>query len=396
VGKVQGEFAFAPFAMRISPDGQRVAYTQYTMGTRVGLYVVDRAGKVQNLGAISGQTSDLEIAPLCWSPDGREIWFRSYDPSDLNTIYAIGLNGVHRVVARFPGRVTLFEIAADGRLLLSTENGRKGIRGVAPGEEMDRDLSCLESSRVRGLSADGSTIVAEVLGESGGPKGSIYMRRTNGAAPVRLGDGVAFGLSPDGKLVAGFSSRDTGNRMFELMPTGPGEAVKARMVVGWLPGNRNYLTVEKSPGKGIRFDAWDAAADTRRPVSPDGMPDLDEFPLVSPDGHQFLATGPDGERHVYSIDGGGTKAVAGLTPHDSVVAWHDGRSVYVTTHRDQNRTIPVSIVDIESGKRTPWKEIRPMVPVDEVGGLRITADGKAYAYNFTYLRSELFVAEGIK
>jgi hypothetical protein len=37
-----------------------------------------------------------------------------------------------------------------------------------------------------------------------------------------------------------------------------------------------------------------------------------------------------------------------------------------------------------------------MVPVDEVGSLRVTPDGKAYAYNFTYLRSELFVAEGIK
>ena len=63
------------------------------------------------------------------------------------------------IVARFPGRVKLFDIAADGRMLLGTENGRKGIRGLAPGETMDRDLSCLDSSRLRGISSDGTTIV---------------------------------------------------------------------------------------------------------------------------------------------------------------------------------------------------------------------------------------------
>jgi hypothetical protein len=223
------------------------------------------------------------------------------------------------------------------------------------------------------------------------------MRRTNGSAPVRLGDGVAFGLSPDGKWVAGFSSRDTGNRMFELMPTGPGETIRSRLIVGWLAGG-NYLVMEKSPGgNGVRYEAWDAVANTYRPVSPDGLPDSDELPLVSPDGHRFLTIGPDGVRHIYSIDGGEPKPIVGLTPHDRVVAWNaDGRSIYVAIHRNQNRTIPVSILEMESGKRTPWKEIKPMVPVDEVGSLRITPDGKAYAYNFTYLRSELFVADGIR
>ncbi len=396
VGNLLLESAFAPLAIRVSPDGQRVALTNYTTDARIGLLVVDRAGKVQTLGPISGQTSDPEAAPLCWLPDGREVWFRSYDASDMNSIYAVGLNGKHRVVARFPGRVTLFEVAADGRILLSTENGRKGIRGLAPGEDVDRDLSCLESSRLRGLSADGSLIVADVLGEGGGPKGSIYVRKTTGAAPVRLGDGAAYGLSPDGKWVTGYSSRDTGNRMFELMPTGPGEVVKSRMIVGWLAGG-NYLVMESSPGNGIRYKAWDSASDKLRPVSPDGMPNANELPLVSPDGRQYLATGPDRERHIYSIDGREPKAIAGLTPHDRVTAWReDGRALYITTHHDQNRTIPVSILDVEKGKRTPWKEIKPMVPVDEVGGLRITPDGRAYAYNFTYLRSELYVAEGIK
>jgi Tol biopolymer transport system component len=395
VGKVLREFSWAPFSIRISPDGQMVAFTSFTEGSRIGLYVADRTGKVQALGTISGQTPEVEEAPLCWTPDSREIWFRSFDTSDWNSIHAIGLNRKHRVAARFPGRVTLYDIAADGRLLLSTESGRRGIRGQAPGDSAERDLSCLESSGIRGLSSDGSLILADVLGESGGVKGSIYMRRTNGAAPVRLGDGVAYALSPDGKWVTGFSSRDTSNRMFELMPTGPGEAVKSPLIVGWLAGEKNYLVIGDA-GKKLRFYAWDAGANTQRPVSPDGMPDSDELPLVSPDGRQFLATGPDGERYVYSIDGREPKPVTGLTHHDRVVNWRaDGRAVYITTHHNQNKTILVSTIDLDSGKRTPWKEIRPTVPVDEASNLRITPDGKAYAYNFTYLRSELFVAEGI-
>src|SRR6185369_15838922 len=146
--------------------------------------------------------------------------------------------------------------------------------------------------------------------------------------PVRLGDGVAYGLSPDGKWVAGFSSRDTANRMFELMPTGPGEALKSRMVVGWLAGKDSFLVTEKSPsGAGERYELWNAAANTFHQLSPDGMPETDEFPLVSPDGRLFVAVGANGEHRVYPIDGGEAKAIPGLTPHDRLVGWRsDGRS----------------------------------------------------------------------
>lgn len=93
MGKLLAEFPWAPLALRIAPDGQRVAYANYTVGNRMELFIVDRGGKVIDLGLIAGQTSEPEVAPLCWTPDGREIWHRSYDTRNLNTIYARGVNG---------------------------------------------------------------------------------------------------------------------------------------------------------------------------------------------------------------------------------------------------------------------------------------------------------------
>ncbi len=396
VGKMLAEFPFAPLAIRVSPDGSQVAFTNYASGTRIGLFVVDRSGKIHDLGAISGQFPDLGPM-LCWSPDGREIWFRSYDTNDWNTIYAVNLAGVRRVVSRFPGRVALHDIAADGRLLLSTEGGRKGIRGWAPGESMERDLSCLDASELRSLSADGRLIVANVRGESGGEKGSIYIRRTDGTPPVRISDGVAWTASPDGKWVAGYSSIQAAHRKFELIPTGPGEAIPASMVVGWVAGDDHYLVMTPSSGHKIRYSLWSSRTGESKPVTPDGMPDTDVLPVISPDGRRFVAIGPDDEPHIYSIDGAAPLSVSGLTHHDRVVGWRaDGRALYITTHRNQNRTIPVSILNLDTGQRAPWKEIRPMIPVDEAGNLHITPDGSAYAYDFTSTRSELFVAEGIR
>src|SRR5439155_14623124 len=130
--------------------------------------------------------------------------------------------------------------------------------------------------------------------ESGGAKGSIYLRRLDGSAPVRLGDGVAFALSPDGKWVTGYSSRDAA-RKFMLMPTGPGEIVEITVpglahnigaINGWLIGEENYLVGGRLPNeKAWRFFAWSPRGPSLRPLTPE-VPD--DFPIVSPDRRQFL------------------------------------------------------------------------------------------------------------
>ncbi len=399
VGKVLVETDWGPMSIRVSPDGQSVAYTTYGNGTTIAVNVVDRSGKTRQLGIVSGQTSTIDTASLCWTHDGKEIWFRSFDTNEWNTIYAINLAGLRRAVTRFPGYVALYDVAADGRVLFSMDSVRYGIRGMAPGETTERDLSCLETSELQGLSDDGRVILAGALGESGGVKGSIYLRRTDGSPPVRLGDGVAFGLSPDAKWVTGYSSREGPTRKFILMPTGPGDEVEIQVpeleghrgvILGWLNGEQHYLVAGRYPGKRWQFFAWDVRARTVRPLTPDGVADL--FPLISADRRRFLAKNPEQQWCVYSIDGGKPQLVSGLTPHDTPVGWRaDGRSIYVMTHRDRNTMLPISVLDIETGRRTPWKEISPSIPVDQIDNPHITPDGRAYAYNYSYIRSELYL-----
>ncbi len=400
VGKVLSKFEGPVLSLRVSPDGQHVAFTSYAQGARIGLYLAGRDGsKVRNIGNISDQTSSLDASSLYWSRDGREIWYRSFNTSAQNTMYAMDMEGKVRVVARFPSQIRLFDVAADGRVLMSTESGRLGIRGLAPGDTVERDWSCLESSSLRGISDDGRLIVADVLGESAGAKGSVYLRRTDGTPPVRLGDGAATVLSPDGKWISGFSSRETARKIFVVTPTGPGEVQPPNghgIVVGWLSGDHTYLLAVHPKGTGrYQFFAWDAQTDQLRAASPVGMPD--QLPLVSPDRRSYIAIGPDRQTGVYSVETGTGQPIKGLTEHDNVINWRaDGRALYISTHHDMNQMRPVSLLDLATGQRTLWKTIQPAIMVDEVSNVHVTPDGKAYAYNYRYVRSELYVAEGIK
>jgi hypothetical protein len=56
----------------------------------------------------------------------------------------------------------------------------------------------------------------------------------------------------------------------------------------------------------------------------------------------------------------------------------------------------ISILDVNTGQRTLWKEIHPARPVDEVYNLAITPDGRAYAYNFVQTISDLYLVQGLR
>ena len=403
---IADDLRFPLETIRISPDGTRVAYISFFRGRAVGLHIVDRNKKQQYLGEISGQTSSNIPFALCWSPRGDEIWFRSFDSNDTQTIYAVDLKGHRRVLTNLPANVELYDISRQGAALLSAGSVRWGILGAAPGDSQERDLSCLDGGVLMGISSDGGLIAATVTGEGAGPRGSVYARKTDGTPPLRLGDGAAYAVSPDGKWVSGYVVDDNGLRRFVLFPTGAGEEVtvdvpgiKPAAVFGWLAGDQRYLVTGRVPPKGYQCFAWDAKHATVKPVCPEGTPDRLDI-TASPDGNKVLNAAIDGNGwFVYPVDGGPAQEVKGIGPDEIPTGWRaDNQSLYVRPRRAGDMSTPVWIVDIATGKRTLWKEIRPSQPIDFRNDLHlhITPDGRAYAYNFSLQLSDLYLAQGLR
>src|SRR5437879_2527267 len=90
-------------------------------------------------------------------------------------------------------------MSRDGRVLVAHHTAIGILAGLVPGNEKERDLSWLDGSVPGTLSPDGKTLVSTETGEGSGATPSVYVRKTDGSPAVRLGDGSAIALSPDGR-----------------------------------------------------------------------------------------------------------------------------------------------------------------------------------------------------
>ena len=103
-----------------------------------------------------------------------------------------------------------------------------------------------------------------------------------------------------------------------------------------------------------------------------------------------------GGRYDISIDGTGEPRELPdlLSPRDRTPQWTaDSRSVCV--YDQTSRPLKVEICDVETGKKLPWKQ----VPLDESlvqVRLRLTPDGRSYAYGARSAFSELYLVEGLR
>ena len=68
---------------------------------------------------------------------------------------------------------------------------RQRSQAFRPGKDKEQELSYQDYSAVRGLSADGKILLFDESGEAGGAAGVMYLRPTDGSAPLRLGDGTS-------------------------------------------------------------------------------------------------------------------------------------------------------------------------------------------------------------
>lgn len=392
-----GENSGLGFA-RVSPDGTHVAYVQYRgAGSLIGaICTVDRAG------AISQLTGDyVNVHGLAWR--GREVWFTAADDQPLfRAVRAVASGGQPRLVSRMPGNATLWDSLPDGRLLLAQTDDRAVLVTRVPGSDTDRDLSWLDASWVADVSRDGRSLLFSEFGQGGGHVGSAYLRGTDGAPAVRLGEGQAYALSPDARwaLCAGSpSAAGAPAPELALVPTGAGEA---RRISGggllftgarWLPDGARAIVSALEAERNARLYRLDIASGRTDPITPAGV----SLWAVSPDGAEVAVAGPQPHLAIHPTDGGPSRAVPGTTAADRPLGWVE-RGLLVSREDDSSASPgAIQLLDARSGDRRPWDDIMPQDPagIMVLVTFAITPNERTRAYTWHRALSNLYVAEGL-
>jgi serine/threonine protein kinase len=383
---------------RVSPKADAVAFLDHPIfgDDRGSVAIVDLAGRKKSL---TGSWDSVQ--GLVWSRSGSELWFTATHSGSARALWAVTLDGRERLVLATPGGLLLQDIAHDGRILVAQENASVGFFALLPGETREKDLSGLEWSYQASLSEDAKTAVFTEQGAAGGAGYSVYMRKLDGSAAVRLGAGLALAISPDGKWVL-VSQILTTPGTIVLLPTGVGQPKtfpkdsidKASITFGaFLPDGKSVVYDAHEVGKPRRVYVQNLEGGAARPVTPEGV----TASALSPDGKLLLTETPGHGFGLSPLDGGPAIPVRGLEPQDHPLRWTaDGRSLFVATRRE----LPARVfrVDLTSGRRELWKEFTPgdATGITGMGADSISADGKTVLFGYFHTMSELYVALGLR
>jgi eukaryotic-like serine/threonine-protein kinase len=382
--------------LRFSPDARSIAALEIQKTTEgassVVLFGLD--GKRRTVSSGWGYASGL-----AWHPGTGEIWFSPRDLAAGSFLMLCAVSpdsGKSRVVARLPGIVVLHDISRDGRVLLDVADWHQSVMLGSFGSAAETNLSWLDFSGAMDISDDGKTLLLDESGRGGGARGSVYLRETDGSPATRLGDGLPFCLSTDGKWAV-----TTPGASFDrlvLLPTRAGEPKVFRTegmtyrAAAWIPGTQSFIFMARAEGKPSRVYVQDVAGGSPRPLTPEGF----GLGSVSPDG-KWAALGDAGNKtFLFPIEGGAPRPVPGLTPEDSPVRFDaTGRALLVA-----RGDFPTEIfrVDIASGRREKVGEINPSdrTGADGIANVNLTPDGRTYVYTIQRRLSTLYLVTGLK
>jgi hypothetical protein len=311
----------------------------------------------------------------------------------------VTLSGKERLIYLGTGTMTLHDISKDGRVLFTRDDWRAGMLGVAPGESKERDLSWHDWTVPRDITDDGKLVSFDETGEAGGETGEIYVRGTDGSPAVRLSDGSAPTLSPDGKWVLG-RTFNLQHAILEL-PTGAGESrtiqtgdVQVHQVF-FFPDSRHILENGNQEGHGLRLWVQDLQGGAPQPISPEGV-SVGYRSCISPDGKLVAARDLEGGITIYPVSGG--KPIPVPTAHSGELPaqWTaDGKAVLVGAPEVPTR---VFTIDLGTGQRKPFRTFSPVDPTGlfDTFPPNFSRDLKSYVYSYTRILSDLYIVDGLK
>jgi eukaryotic-like serine/threonine-protein kinase len=403
VGKVLSETIGYFSHLRISPKGDRIAFLDhpYYGDNRGTVAVVDLTGKKTTL---SPEMPGVE--GLAWKPDALEVWYTGDSATGTTgrtSLYSADLAGNQRLILGAPVDLTLYDVFPGGRALLTAGKIGSEVFGSGPGETKERNLGALSFTNVSDISRNGE-LIALTDSSTSGLNYDVYIRRTDGSAPVRIGEGVSWGFSPDGRFVIATTFTPPS---ISILPTGAGEPKRfttelSQYQAAQFLSDDRIVIVGNATGRPVRTYSMNLKDGKLQPITPEGVPSRLSATgfgiaiLVAPDGNQIIL--PEGDALVrYSISGEKNGPVPGAGPGDLPLRWaEDGKRIFVGVTSTSG--LRIFSLDLSTGRRQFFREIGPADPAGIIGGVNgvITPDGKAYAYNALRLMSDLYLVEGLR
>ena len=404
IGKVLYEPSGWITSARIAPKGERIAFLDHPRLGDIGgsVAILDPAGKKVTLS--SGWKA---LQGLAWSGSGNEVWFTGSrsGKGGSSALYAVTLAGRERLVFSSPGTLKLHDVSTDGqRVLLTRGTTRGGVVSLRSGGTKERELSWFDYSTVADLSPDGSMLLFYEWGEGVAGKPTVFIRGTDGSDAIRLGEGRPLALSRDGQWA--LTVQDDASTQVVLLPTRTGDVrplprgpiTEYLDWAAWSPDLRRIYVAGRDASDSRRTYVQDVDGGDPRPITRDGFVGL----LLSPDGQTLATVDRYGEYYLYPVDGkSDPRPLPGYVDGDVLLQWSaDPRFVFI--REAGNLTLRIYRLDVSSGAREFWKELVPPDPTvltdigSDPGQVRITADGKSYAYTYWTFEGELYVAQGMK
>ena len=376
---------------RISRDGRRIAFQEDNIGGGEG-------GDVLLLDLETNTVKELakdwkSLRGLAWSPDGREVWFTAGDSRTSRVLRAVTPDGEQRIVMGAPGSLTLWDVTADGRALVSRDDERRSLVGMAPGDTAERELSWFDDSGLADVSNDGRSILFS-------DRFGIYLGGTDGSQPMQLGLTNVYGddLSPDARMV--LATRLAGNELLMLASRGgqpqplPAHNIVSYSGARWFGDGRRILFSGREHGRGLRSYIQSVNGSPPAALTPEGIWGLS---LALDDSAVAAIGGTQPGISIWPMNGGPSRMVPNSQSGDRPVSWtSDGKALWIFRRGE----MPAQIykLDIATGRRDPARLLKPsdLAGVYSITEFAITPDGHAYFYSYRRLLSQLYLVTGIK
>jgi len=311
---------------------------------------------------------------------------------------AVSLSGAFRLLAAAPGDLTLHDVSADGTAIIGIDDRERKIFFSDSHGTEDRELTWLDRAVLAGLSLDGKQVLFFEAGKGGGALGTIFLRKTDGSAAVRLGEGYAVFLSSDQKWVLAFTN--TSPPRWWVIPTGAGEVTELKFAgiegivpQGFAADSRRIVLIGNEPGHQAREYLFDPASNKLQPLTPEGVRGS-----ITPDGKFVGARPENGPAELIAVeDGSSSREIRGLQDKDRPIQiTADGTAMFVANYSGMSAAI--HRIDLATGNR---QLVRTLEMHDPTGGFGITRvvttpDGQSFAYNTLRQVSELYLLQGLE